>query len=126
MHRLNPYQSPAVVEVAPAQEPSGKAFRWRIIPVTLLLIYGGCVVLGTALVTVSGALRIARHSDYAEYGIGPTPWELSGFCATGLGCGVLLILSAVSLWRTRWWIAGLAFALAVLSAYVGKFFDTYS
>ena len=41
----NPYESPTAAEIPAAKPIQRKRFRWRIIPVTLLLIYGvGTVV----------------------------------------------------------------------------------
>jgi hypothetical protein len=45
---VNPYQSPLADSKPPmldATSPPRRRLRWRVIPVTLLYLYGGCAIL---------------------------------------------------------------------------------
>jgi hypothetical protein len=114
----NPYQSPTIAEVATAKAIRRQKSRWRIIPVILLLIYGICMVVAGAAATVSYAILAIRHGDFAEFWLGTHFWPVLCFSGLSMSSGVLLIFTAMSLWKARWSLAGCAFAFAVVFGFV--------
>jgi hypothetical protein len=111
----NPYESPAATEIAAAKPVHVQKFRWRIIPVTLLLIYSIGLVVGATASSLFVLLVLMRRSEQpGEPRV--SPWHL--LCANGvlMVIGSLLIYTATSLWSARWRAAGFTFASAVLLA----------
>ncbi len=109
----NPYESPTAAEIPAAKPIQRKRFRWRIIPVTLLLIYGVGTVVSTLPATVGFAFLLLKHPEYAESGR-PYLWQVFCSCGLAMFTGVLLIFTAMNLWRGRWRVAGFTFASTVL------------
>jgi hypothetical protein len=117
----NPYASPTA-DASVNAEPPRKLFRWRLIPVMFLWLYGGTAVIGCiesivlAIFSMSGRIHGALRADL------PNASQMLALSVVyGVG-GTLLILTAVSVWKLRWRNAGYFFvatiALAILVAIV--------
>ena len=110
---LNPYASPSAE--APEVAEVKKRFRWRVIPVTILYVFGApSLVASVAMLGMSVWWRFSRSDA-----VGSAP---NGPMLVGMLCGViasgLFLLTAFRLQRGRWWSAGLAFSVAVLLNHV--------
>jgi len=107
---LNPYASP-VAEVPQAGD-ARKRFRWRVIPVTLLCVFGGLALVARVIILGTNVWWRIRNPDAADLGIGPTVPMLVGDLFALIAVG-LWLLTALRLWQGRWWSAAAAFLLAV-------------
>ncbi len=116
----NPYQSPAV-HVLQDELPSGdkqskpRWFRWRVIPVTLLYIFGGMLlVAGVARVVILVWLAFReRIFQDAEYGY----FLMALTCSSSLLyilAGSLAVVAGRAWWKGRWLNGWLAFLLFLL------------
>lgn len=106
----NPYASPAAE--LPLAGDARKRFRWRVIPVTLLCIFGGLGLVARVMILGNNVLWRIRNPDAADLGVGPTVPMLVGdlFALVAVG---LWLLTAIRLWQGRWWSAAAAFSAAV-------------
>ncbi len=108
----NPYAS-SPPEVGEAR----KRFRWRVIPVTLLCVFGASAFAGMVVrLGVDGWWRFARP-DAVEVGVGPPVPMLVGDLF-GVIAAVLHFVTARRLWQGRWWSAGAAFSVALVLAFL--------
>ncbi len=106
---LNPYASPAA-EV-PEAGGARKRFRWRVIPVMLLFVFGGLSLVGRTTVLGANVLWRIRNPDAMDVGVGSTVPMLVGDLFAVIAAG-LCLLTALRLWQGRWWSAGVAFLAA--------------
>ncbi len=112
---LNPYASPAAEAPPPADVK--KRFRWRVIPVTLLCVFGAPSLVAMAVVFGLELWWRLKNPDALELGVGPTAPMLVGDLFAVIAAA-LSLLTARRLWQGRWWAAGVAFSAAVLLAFV--------
>jgi hypothetical protein len=109
----NPYESPTIAEVLAANATGRRKFRWRIIPVTLLLIYGVGLAVGATASSLFALLALLRLSEL-PWEPRVSPWYFLFADGVAIVIGILLISTATSLWKARWRAAGFTFASAVL------------
>jgi hypothetical protein len=112
---LNPYASPTA-EPRPAPEAK-KRFRWRVIPVTFLCVFGPPWLVATVAVSARELWWRLNNPDALELGVGPTTPMLVGDLFAVIAAA-LSLLTARRLWQGRWWAAGIAFSAAMLLAFV--------
>lgn len=105
----NPYASPSTSHVE-----TRRRTRWRVIPATLLFIYG---LIGVLVSPIMFTVECRRP---VEYGGGMSAALVLG---VGLyfGSSVLWIATAVLCWRGKWRWMILAFFVALAAASVGQY-----
>lgn len=117
----NPYRSPLVPNElfhrnGSPSEAERRGFRWRIIPVTMLYLYGGSLVFVSLLATIHMAVWsaiIIHRGGYVRFA-----WAagvLRGSLVAAV-LGALFIFAAKDFWRRRW-LRGALEALAAVTLY---------
>jgi hypothetical protein len=86
MNDLNPYTPPS------AESRETVRTRWRVIPVTVLLVFGVATVL-------SGMIKVVVTDAVS------TP-QLTVACALALAGGLAWVLAGIAFWAGRWRLGG--------------------
>jgi hypothetical protein len=122
---LNPYRAP-LASMKPNEMESAETqtvrrrFRWRIIGVTVLYLYGGSLVLVAMLSTIHMAVWFAILLHRGELARFTWVVAVSTGAVVTLVLGIACIFAGRSLWKTHWALAmsTIAFAIGLYSAFV--------
>jgi hypothetical protein len=91
-------------------EPVRRRTRWRIVVVTLLIIFGGIYLIVTPIPL------IVAYTRPLEFGGGITLSRIVGVSLISIA-GILWIVSGVMCWRGRWLFALIGVAVGFLAAF---------
>jgi hypothetical protein len=114
---VNPYQSPRADTYDPpppaVASQSRRLFRWRVIPVTLLYLYGGSAL----LVGMGGLGELAFFIAFPRRSMPfHSLFALSSICLAATAVGGVLLYAARVLWQGRWRRAGILFLVGLAAA----------
>ncbi len=120
---INPYQSPAAY---PGQDPSPPEqasavkwrFRWRMIPVTLLYLYGGGSMMGALAMVLAFFVSLGRGTTRLP--TGESIFWLPLFAGWATMVGFTWLSAARSLRQGRWWNGIAAFILGLAAVFWGS------
>lgn len=121
-HEHNPYAAPLASLDFVEEETEHRRFRWRVVPVTVLYVWGGSLLFVAVLSTVHMLAWLLVRVHRGE--VAPIPWAVgivSG--ATIVAClGSGLVLSGRSVWKSHWLRGGIgtAASVAAYSAFIAS------
>lgn len=111
----NPYASPPTKVV-----DERKAFRWRLIPITLLCVFAVALLVGFVGHFGLGVWLCFTAPDVMDLRMGSNLAMLLGDLV-GITGAVLLLLTAFALKKGRWWVACAAFLSGMCVTSFGSF-----
>jgi hypothetical protein len=123
-NETNPYRSPVTatrpVEVAVPSPSVRRRFRWRVIPVTLLYLYGGGVIAGgLGIVFATLCLAVFGGDRFqSRIGLGGAAVCVCLICPGAIALGCLFLFAGRSLWQGRW-RRGIAATILAFAIYGG-------
>jgi hypothetical protein len=111
----NPYRSPLEPSGPDASAPTivfatSGAFRWRLIPATLLGFWGAMIIVGVLISSGKQISACLNNDDNSLW-----PWEQFFPLNAMIGAqGIAVILGAGSIWKRRWLRAVITLAIAAV------------
>jgi len=120
---INPYQSPAESAGQDSSQPEQAAaskwrFRWRMIPATLLYLYGALFMMGALAMVLGFSVSLARRT--ARFPTGESIFWLPLFAAWATMVGFTWLFAARALRQGRWWNGIVAFILGLAAVFWGS------
>jgi hypothetical protein len=117
-HIHNPYRPPTVLEPSHREELDSlipyRRFRWRVIGVTMLYLYGSALVIISTLSAIHTCVWFAvflRRGEHIRFS-----WvaSVTMSAAVAMLLGLIFLFAGRSFWKSRWKIGLLAVSAAAI------------
>lgn len=110
MDDANPYASPKT----PAEAPSRRGFRWRIVFSALLIVFGAPLALCSLLMLGFGLVSVWLGGD-------GLPAEMLFGALLHVVAGLVWLASGIAIWRRKWWRGILGFVVGYVFGVGGAY-----